>query len=387
MRVTVSRCFALRAARVFDGEHVLDRPTVLIDGDTVVAASVAVPASVPVVDLGAATLLPGLIDCHQHLCFDGNGTLEEQVAGVDDDALIDRARASARRALGGGVTTLRDLGDRSYVTLGLREDRSLPTILAAGPPITRTGGHCWFLGGICAGEADLREAVRARAERHCDVVKVMVTGGYGTPTFPMWQTQFGVDELRVIVEEAHRAGLPVAAHCHGVAGIEYALDVGVDSIEHCTFYTAQARPEPNEALLQRLAASGVPISATFGRLPDYPQPPNLAANRPILFGAWRRLKELGATLVAGTDAGIGPGKPHDVLAYALGDLIDSGDTLIGGLRALTGVAAQVCGVADHKGRLSRGFDADIIAVNGNPLTEPNALLSITAVWRAGDRVR
>jgi imidazolonepropionase-like amidohydrolase len=122
-------------------------------------------------------------------------------------------------------------------------------------------------------------------------------------------------------------------------------------------------------------------------LPAYPPPPNLAANRPILFGAWRRLKQLGATLVVGTDAGIGPGKPHDVLAYALGDLIDSGHTPIGGLRALTTVAAQVCGVADHKGRLARGFDADIIAVNGDPLTDVNALVSITAVWRAGYRVR
>ena len=379
--------FALRAASVFDGERAVDRPTVLVDGDTIVAAGVAVPASVPVVDLGAATLLPGLIDCHQHLCFDGNGTLEEQVAGVDDDALLNRARTSAQRALRGGVTTLRDLGDRSYVTLGLRDDLSLPTILAAGPPITRAGGHCWFLGGICGGEADLREAVRVRAERQCDVVKVMVTGGYGTPTFPMWKTQFGRDELRFVVEESHRAGLPVAAHCHGVAGIEDALDAGADSIEHCTFYTAQARPEPDEALLQRLAASGVPISATLGRLPDYLPPPDLAANRPILFGAWRRLRELGATLVVGTDAGIGPHKPHDVLAYALGDLIESGHSLVDGLRALTSVAAKACGVAEHKGRLSRGFDADIIAVNGDALTEPNALVSIAAVWRAGDRVR
>jgi imidazolonepropionase-like amidohydrolase len=378
--------FALRAASLFDGERVLDRPTVLVDRDAVVAAGVTVPASVPVVDLGAATLLPGLIDCHQHLCFHGNGTLEEQVAGVDDDALIERARVSARRALRGGVTTLRDLGDRSYVTLTLRDDPTLPTILAAGPPITRAGGHCWFLGGICSGEANLRAAVRERAERHCDVVKIMVTGGYLTPTFPMWQTQFGVDELRVVVEESHGAGLPVAAHCHGVEGIEGALEAGVDSIEHCSFYTHNARPEPNETLLERLAASGVPISPTIGRLPDYPLPPDLAANRGIMFGAWRRLHELGATLVAGTDAGIGPHKPHDVLAYALGDLLECGHTPDDGLRALTTVAAKACGVGDHKGRLAPGFDADIIAVNGDPLTEPNALVSITAVWRSGERV-
>jgi imidazolonepropionase-like amidohydrolase len=214
----------------------------------------------------------------------------------------------------------------------------------------------------------------------------MVTGGYLTPTFPMWQTQFGVEELRVVVEDAHRAGLPVAAHCHGVDGIEAALDAGVDSIEHCSFYTHNGRPEPNEALLQRLAASGVAISLTIGRLPDQPVSPDLMATRPVLFGAWRRLHELGATLVAGTDAGIGPHKPHDVLAYALGDLIECGTTPLEGLRALTTVAAKTCGVSDRKGRLAPGFDADIIAIDGDPLTEPNALQSITAVWRAGNRV-
>jgi imidazolonepropionase-like amidohydrolase len=379
--------FALHAARLFDGVRVLDRPTVLVDGDAIVAAGVAVPESVPVVDLGAVTLLPGLIDCHQHLCFDGNGTLEEQVAGLDDDALADRARASARRALRGGVTTLRDLGDRNYVTLVLRDDRALPTIVAAGPPITRAGGHCWFLGGTCSGEAEVRHAVAERAERQCDLVKAMVTGGYHTPTFPMWASQFSVHELQVVAEESHRAGLPVAAHCHGIEGIEAALDAGVDSIEHCTFYTQRARPEPNEVLLQRLAASGVAISPSIGRLPDHPIPTDLAAGWAVLYRAWGRVHELGAPLVAGTDAGIGPHKPHDVLPYALGDLIQCGHTPVEGLRALTTVAAKVCGVADRKGRLAPGFDADIIAVNGDPLTEPDTLATVTAVWRAGNRVQ
>jgi imidazolonepropionase-like amidohydrolase len=377
---------ALRSARLFDGERLVDPPTVLVDGDGIVAAGVAAPESARIVDLGNATLLPGLIDCHQHLCFDGVGSIEEQVAGVDDDALVVRARAAARRALRGGVTTLRDLGDRNYVTLELRADQSLPTILAAGPPITRVGGHCGFLGGTCSGATDLRRAVAERARRGCDVVKVMATGGYLTPAFPMWDAQFNVEELRIVVDEAHRVGLPVAAHCHGVVGIDYALDAGVDTIEHCTFYSRNRRPEPDEALLARLASSGVAISPTIGRLPDHPLPPDLAANRPVVFGAWRRLHELGATLVAGTDAGIGPAKPHDVLPYAFGDLLECGASPVEGLRALTTIAARACGVADRKGRLAPGFDADVIAVDGDPLADPDALTSITAVWQAGDRV-
>jgi imidazolonepropionase-like amidohydrolase len=160
----------------------------------------------------------------------------------------------------------------------------------------------------------------------------------------------------------------------------------MDSIEHCTFTTQGALPEPNEALLQRLAASGVAISPSIGRLPDHPIPPDVAAGWAVVLGAWGRLHELGAPLVAGTDAGIGPHKPHDVLPYALSDLIQCGNTPVDGLRALTTVAAKVCGVADRKGRLAPGYDADIIAVNGDPLTEPNALAAVTAVWRAGDGV-
>jgi imidazolonepropionase-like amidohydrolase len=148
---------------------------------------VAVPDSLALVDLGDdVTLLPGLVDCHQHLCFNGIGSLEEQVTGIGDQDLTERARDAARRALRGGVTTLRDLGDRRWVTLPLRGAVGLPTILAAGPPITRVGGHCWYLGGECEGEAALRAAVRERIDRGCDVVKVMATGGALTVgSYPM----------------------------------------------------------------------------------------------------------------------------------------------------------------------------------------------------------
>jgi imidazolonepropionase-like amidohydrolase len=377
---------ALRAARLFDGDRLVRPATVLADDGVIVDVGVAVPQTAATVELGEATLLPGLIDCHQHLCFDGEGTLEEQVTGVGDDALAGRARAAAQRALRAGVTTVRDLGDRGYVTLDLRADPALPTILASGPPLTRDGGHCWFLGGICTGYTDLRRAVAERHERGCDVIKVMATGGYGTPTFPMWAPQFSVEELRIVVAEAHGRGLPVAAHCHGIAGIESALGAGADTIEHCSFYSDSGRPEPGEALLARLAASEVVIAATLGRLPDPPVPPALAANRGIVFGAWRRLHDLGATVVAGSDAGISPAKPHDVLAYAFGDLIDCGMSSREALSALTVVAARACNVAERKGRLAPGFDADIIAVASDPLDDPDALKHVIAVWRAGNQV-
>lgn len=377
--------FALHADRLFDGHRLVERPVVLVDGGRIVDVGVEAPADCDVVTLErGTTLLPGLVDTHQHLCFCGFGTLEDQVAPHTDAELAERADANARRALVGGVTTLRDLGDRGWVTLGLRGRADLPTVLSAGPPITRTDGHCWYLGGGADDEVALRAAVAERVERGVDVVKVMVTGGVLTVgRYPVSSTQFTPSELRSIVEATHRAGLPVAAHCHGVAGIEAALDAGVDAIEHCSFLDADGIARPPEDLLERLAASGIALSITIGRRPEHPLPEMLAVNLPTFRATWGRLHELGAVLVAGTDAGINESKPHDVLPHALQDFADAGVPLIEGLRAMTSVAAHACGVGDHAGRLASGYDADLVAVAGDPTTDAPALTRVSAVWRAG----
>ncbi|MEY2471236.1 MAG: hypothetical protein QOK28_565 [Actinomycetota bacterium] len=371
---------ALRAARVFDGEAFVDDPMVVIDGATIAGVGGEVPDGAELVDLGDVTLLPGLIDAHQHLIFTGVGTLEEQVSPFSDDELRERARANAKRALAAGITTIRDLGDRGYVTLALGDDPALPTILAAGPPLTVEGGHCWFLGGECRGTDELAAAVRERKERGCAVVKIMVTGGALTPTYPIWKSQFTAAELRTVVDAAHAVGLPVAAHCHGTGGIAAAVEVGVDTIEHCTFFTESGKSEPDESLLKAIAAAGIPVSATLGRLPGGEPPPVIKANFDTMLSGARFLFEHGGTIVAGTDAGVGPPKPHDVLPHALVDLADIGMTRQQALRALTAEAARVIGVGDRKGRLARGYDADLAAFGDD------ALLDVRGVWRAGVRV-
>jgi imidazolonepropionase-like amidohydrolase len=377
----------LRGERLFDGERLVDRPVVLLDGERIVAVGEALPESVPVVDLPGTTLLPGLFDCHQHLCFDGSGTLQEQVEGVSDDDLRARARRAAERALAVGVTTVRDVGDRDYLTLELRDDPSLPTILAAGPPITREQGHCWYLGGECEhDEAALRRAVTDRAERGCDLVKVMATGGALTPTFPMWEAQFSTVAMQAIADEAHRHGLPVAAHCHGTIGIERALDVGVDTIEHCSFFTATGS-EPDADVMARIAASDVVVCVDAGRLPGAVPPPVIAANLAIVRGAHRTMHEDGATLIFGSDAGIAPGKPHDVLPAGIGELVEYGMPMLDVLRGSTAVAATSVGLGARKGRLAPGYDADLLAVTGDPLRDPAALAATAAVWKAGVQVR
>lgn len=372
----------LESRQLFDGHKFIEPARVAL-ADGLVAAVGADVAGPTTVDLGDVTVLPGVVDCHQHLVFDGAGTLEEQVAGHTDDELFERAWSQARRALLGGVTTLRDLGDRNFVTLGLRGDIDLPTILCSGPPITTVQGHCWFLGGECQDRDALLAAVREHAERGCDVVKVMATGGVGTLTMPPWRSQFNAEDLRMLVEESHRLGLPVAAHCHGEQGISDSIDAGVDTIEHCTFLNQNLEPNPDPELLERLARSGIPLSATFGRCPDGPPPPPMfLAVEPALRAAHAAVRELGGKIVVGTDAGISLIKPHDVAPHAIHNLIAIGMTPVEALTAMTSGGADALGLPG-KGRLSAGADADVIAVDGDPRSDPGAVARIVQVWRAG----
>jgi imidazolonepropionase-like amidohydrolase len=378
----------LRGARVFDGERLVpEAHEVVLEGTTITAVGDVAGRGHEVVDLDGATLLPGLVDTHQHLVFNTVGTFEEQVAPYDDDTLRARAHANARRAVAAGITTLRDLGDRSYVTLGLRGLDDVGTIRCAGPPITRVRGHCWYLGGEAEGEDGLRAAVRERAERGCDVVKVMVTGGHGTPGYPMWESQFTTDEVAVVVDEAAAVGLPVAAHCHGLAGIESALSAGVGSIEHCTFLSPEdQRSTPHPHLLERLAASGIGLSFSLGTLDLGQAPAFVQQNLRTVVLAVRELLRQGAQVCVGTDAGIAPPKPHDVMPTALAAFVGEGIDATLALRAMTATGAEVVGLGRSKGRLRPGYDADVLAVDGDPFTDASALLRPVGVWHRGRRV-
>ena len=130
------------------------------------------------VDLGEVTLLPGLVDTHVHLGFDASADPVANLQARNDAEVLVAMREAGRTALAGGVTTVRDLGDRDYLSLGLRDDETMPTIVAAGPPITTAAGHCHFLGGVATpGVHGVRAAVREHIERGVDVIKIMATGG------------------------------------------------------------------------------------------------------------------------------------------------------------------------------------------------------------------
>ncbi|MEU3343127.1 amidohydrolase family protein [Streptomyces sp. NPDC006668] len=346
-----------------------------------------------VLDMGGdAWILPGLIDTHVHLCFDATPAAVANLTAADDSRLLDNMDTAATRALRAGITTVRDLGDRGYLSLVLREGwggrpQDGPQIVAAGPPITTPGGHCNFLGGEALGPQALRAAVRERYERGCEVVKVMASGGVMTAGSAAHLPQYRPEDLKIVVEEAHRFGLPTAAHVHGPQSIADALDAGFDTLEHVTFMTGDG-VYADPALVERIAQQGVFVGTTVGLLPTgRPLSPAVAANRSRISQARSDLRAAGARMTAGSDAGIASDKPHDVLPYGIAQLIDPiGMPPVQALQAATATAADACGLTGTKGRLRPGMDADLLVVSGNPTLDMSALHQVRAVFRAGHRI-
>ncbi|NED99924.1 amidohydrolase family protein [Phytoactinopolyspora halotolerans] len=418
--------FAIRGARLFDGEDSVDlpNPTILIDDGRIQAIRsgtttgtghphvdhVVAPDDVDdVIDLGDVTLLPGLIDTHVHLVFDAGPDPIGRLAQLSDDEALELMRSAARAHLAAGVTTVRDLGDRNYLGLRLRDELAAastpgaasapgasgraptgpsmfpagPHVLTAGPPITTTRGHCWSLGGEADGVDGIRAAVREHAERGVDVIKVMASGGLMTEGTRSELPQYSLAELRAAADEAHRLGLPITAHAHSGQAIADVVAAGFDSIEHCSFMTEDG-VEPVPDTIAAIASAGIPVSATLGMLPDLPLPPPIASRINGIIGMGRMLTEAGVTIVCGSDAGIGPPKPHGVLPHAVGQFVrELGWTPADALRAVTSHAARVCRVDGRKGRIAPGFDADLLAVHGDPLRDPSAVLDVHSVYRQG----
>ncbi len=393
MSMTAPARMALQPSWLFDGvaQTLLADPVVLVEGDRVVdvVRGGPLPDGYAEVALPGATLLPGLVDTHVHLAFDSSVDPVGALAARDDAAAIVAMVAAGQAALRGGVTTVRDLGDRDYLSLELRGRVDLPTLLCAGPPVTKVDGHCHYLGGCIEPTVPAgRAAVRERAERGVDVVKVMASGGTLTPTTYQHEVALPADVLAAIVDEAHRHRLPVTAHAHATGAIADALAAGIDGMEHVSFWTEDSVDAP-EQLLRAVAERGIVVGATMGLAPvegNLQGPPAVMARIPLIIANLRRMLELGAVVVAGTDAGIGPPKPPDVVRHvpAMASMIGLGPAAA--LRMITSTAAGVLGLGSTKGRVAAGYDADLLAVDGDPLSDLEALHRIRGVWARGVRI-
>jgi imidazolonepropionase-like amidohydrolase len=386
-----------RADVAFDGERELPGGAlVLVDGELIVGvepAMAAAPDDCHVTDVSGGTLLPGLIDAHVHLCADSGPRALDQLPELSASELGNTISHSLSAHLLSGVTAVRDLGDIDWAVVDRRDTGpGQPHVVASGPPITSVGGHCANMGGEADGHDGLRRAVRQRAERGVDIIKIMVSGGLMTAGTDVMACQFTLDEVRLVVDEAHRAGIPVTAHAHPVTAVERAVDAGVDGIEHCTCFTSEGFHIAPD-LAQRIAASGIFVCPTLGRDPGVPTAPRIQAFLERMGMTWelrqpqiRELYEAGIMLIAGLDSGINPSKRHGVLPEAVIELAEVGVPANEVLTGATSRAADACGLAARTGRLRPGLAADLLIVDGNPLTDIAALRRPVTVVARGRRV-
>ena len=389
---------AIRANQIFDGRRVLaGAGVVFVDSGRIIgieSTSVDIPQGCRVLDRPAGTVLPGLIDAHVHLLADSRPGALDRLAdyGVEECERV--IEETLRVNLAAGVTTVRDLGDRNYAVLDWRSKHAsavAPTIVASGPPITTPGGHCANMGGEAAGPEALRAAVRERVARGVDLVKIMASGGAMTAGTSMTRGQYGVEDLAVVVAEAHDTGLTVTAHAHPLAAIRDAIAAGVDGVEHCTFMTDRGMDFAPDVVAM-LAERQIAVCPTLGSLGANP-PPQLMQTLQMsgLTQETRKqkiaaLRDAGVRLVSGTDGGINPGKPHGVLAEAIADLVQGGMAPADALASATSVAADVCQLGHRKGLIRPGHAADLLIVDGDPLTDITALTRGITVVLNGEPV-
>ncbi len=367
------RTLALLGGAVWDGEASASVPGSLFVEDGLIAQGAAGRSAPRAIEIEGCTVIPGLIEAHAHLCFN-TGLDWRAVYDADSQrGMLLRMAGAARRMLEAGITTVRDLGAPTPLAVGLRDAITEglvvgPELLVAGAPITTTGGHCYFMGGEADGEPGVRVAVRERVKAGVDWIKVMASGGNMTPGSNVYAAQYSVQELSAVVEEAHRLGRRVAAHCHGVEGIRVAVAANVDTLEHCSFRTPEGA-EKDDQLIAEIAERGIVVSPTVSVGLERSRGSERWERRAALMAA---LFEAGCEVLMSTDCGI-PRVPHESLAGGIRVLADlTALSPVETLKLATSTSARLLGL-DDRGAIEPGRRADLLVVEGDPTEDLRAL--------------
>ncbi len=357
-----------------------------------------------VIDQRERFVLPGLIDSHVHLVSDLGGQAGF-LSGITENLPTHayRAAENAEKTLMAGFTTVRNLGDRNGVTLALSDATGAhrlpgPRIVDAGSSISTTSGHMdGRLGfnddlreamphdNVCNGPESCREAVRIQVGRGARVIKIATTGGVNSRIGAGLGAQMFDDEARALIETAHLYGLKVAVHAHGADGVNMALRLGADSIEHGTVFDDETL-----RLFRETGAYYVPtLSTVNGYLERLAADPNAYSAEVLPKIRWRisitgqslrRAVPAGVRIAFGTDAGVSKhGRNADEFAL----MVQHGMTPMTAIVAATVNAADLLGLSSEIGTLEPGKRADIIAVDGDPLTDVSVLTSMDFVMRDG----
>jgi imidazolonepropionase-like amidohydrolase len=370
----------IRSVRVVDGlGRTLPHATVLIKGDRIAAVGdtrrVSAPRGAVRIDGRGLTLLPGLMDCHVHLCLGGDADVVQTVQQDDPSLTLLKAARHARRTLEAGFTTVRDVGFRDHSIFQLKraiESGLLPgpRIAAAGRVICMPGGHARFIGQEADGPDAVVAAVQAQIDAGAEVVKFIASGGVLTPGTSPDSAQMTPAELAAGMAAARRAGRRVAAHAHSAQGMKNAVRAGAHSIEHATLMDEEAA-----GLMKAHGTVMVPtlsaLATTAGCGLSCGVPESAVAKAKAMVArhktSFRMAHRAGIAIAMGTDAGT-PFNHHGENAQELERMVALGMTPMEALVASTSAAASLIGIADRVGAVEPGKLADLVLVRGNPLS-------------------
>ncbi len=396
----VSYIHAGRMVDVLEG-RVLEDQVITIDGDRITAisplAATTLPADAPIIDLSEHTVLPGLIDLHDHLTgdhrFHGYSALaisvpRETLYGV----------YNARLTLEAGFTTVRNVGASGYSDVALRDaiaDGEIvgPRMRVSGPALGITGGHCDnnllpqeyadFAAGVADGPWAVRAKVRENVKYGVDLIKFCATGGVLSKGTSVGGQQYTLEEMQALVAEAHQHGRKVAAHAHGPEGIKAAILAGVDSIEHASLIDDEgirlAREHGTYLVMDIYNDTFIlEHGASVGMLPE-----SLEKERQIgqlQRDNFKKAFEAGVNMAFGSDGAV---YPHGDNGKQFAYMVQYGMNPMQAVQAATVHAADLIGWPEDVGAIAPGRYADIIAIRGDPLADVSLFEQVEFVMKSG----
>jgi imidazolonepropionase-like amidohydrolase len=397
----------IRAGKLVDviGGKVLTDQAIVINGERIVSVGPSAGASIPtgarVIDLSAETVLPGLVDAHTHLT--GNPNMHGyQSLGVSDIRAALYGAHAARVTLEAGFTTVRNVGASGFGDVALRDainDGEVPgpRMRVSGYPLGIQGGHCdnnllphdfhYVDGGVADGPWAARAKVREMAKYGADTIKICASGGVLSKGDEPGAQQYTLEEMKAIVDEAHKLGRKVAAHAHGTSSIRDAILAGVDSVEHASLIDDEGiklARERGTFLVMDIYNDDFILQegAKVGMLPESLEKERALGQ--LQRDNFRKAFRGGAKMAFGTDAGV---YPHGDNARQFYYMVKYGMTPMQAIQAATVNGADLLGWNDRIGSLSAGKFADIIAVKGDPLADPAVLTKVDFVMKGGAVVK
>ena len=387
--------------------------SIIINGNSIVdikpTGELAIPTGLDykLIDYSDKTILPGLIDSHVHLTGIGDGRSGDQLAQLPDEVLSINMANNAKKHLHSGVTTVRDCGAKNDTAFHLRTAAQMgiiesPRLVLSGRPLAIIGGHLSYFGEQITGTNECRAAVRYLIKQGADFIKVTASGGSTNTSFPL-KPSFSQEELNVIVEEAHKFGKHVAAHCHNSESMVRSLKAGVDTIIHGVFKESDGTNKYREDVVELILKNNTFVNPTLAPgmmrvkiMENKKNEGNFSESNQVemdkvLFEheyrmeCFNKMYEAGISMSAGSDSAWG--------AYEMGNFfldieghVAGGQSPMEAIKSATSVASQSCWIDDSIGSIEIGKLADMIVLDESPVNQIENLRTISEVIKDGEFV-